>query len=363
MRSNLLTSSRLKTARKCKREHRIKYELGYRPVHDADELFFGILVHLALEAWWLAQKNGQGLVALELALSRLRAAICDPFDRARAEAMMCGYDTRWADEAARYEVLGVELKFRTVVINPETNAESRTWELGGKLDVLLRERTTGRVVIMEHKTSSEDVSQGSTYWRKLRMDGQISIYFDGAASLGFGDVDRCLYDVLGKPQHRPSQVSILDGEGLKIVLDAQGQRVRTKTNTWRQTPDKAEGWVLQTREETPLEYRDRCEAAIAENPDKYFSRGEVVRLEAELADSRADIWALGKELREGELAGRAQRNPDACQRNSSMCSFFDVCTGAASLDDPRLFTHEHNVHPELAGEPQPSESPKEVGAT
>ncbi len=364
MRSNLLTSSRLKTARKCKREHRIKYELGYRPVVDADELFFGILVHLALEAWWVAHKNGQGALALELALARLADAPCDPFDRARAEAMMVGYDARWADEVARYEILGVELKFRTVVVNPETNAESRTWELGGKLDVLLRERTTGRVVFMEHKTSSEDVSPGSTYWRKLRMDGQISIYFDGAASLGFGDIDRCLYDVLGKPLHRPSQVPILDEVGLKVVLDAQGERVRTKTNTWRQTPDKEQGWVLQTREETPAEYRLRCGSAIAENPDKYFSRGEVVRLETELADSRADIWALGKELREAELAGRAPRNPDACQRNGSMCSFFDVCTGAASLDDPRLFTHDHNVPPELAGDPQPSEQrPKEVATT
>lgn len=340
MRSNLLTSSRLKTARKCKREHRIKYELGYRPVVDADELFFGILVHLALEAWWVAQKNGQGAIALELALSRLRAAICDLFDRARAEAMMCGYDTRWADETARYEVLGVELKFRTVVINPETNAESRTWELGGKLDVVLRERTTGRVVFMEHKTSSEDVSPGTPYWRKLRMDGQVSIYFDGAASLGFGEVDHCLYDVLGKPQHRPLRAT--PEEKRKYRKD-DGQLYAGQRET----------------DETPEEYRQRCVEAISADPDKYFSRGEVVRIEGELADSRADIWALGKELREAELAGRAPRNPDACQRNGSMCSFFDVCTGAASLDDPYRFVHDTEVHPELAPDSLASSSKEE----
>lgn len=362
MNSNLLTASRLRVIRRCRREHRIKYELGYRPVVDADELFFGVLVHLALEAWWIAVKNGQGTVALELALARLREAMCDAFDRARAEAMMTGYHERWAEEAELYEVLGVELRFRTDVVNPETLQKSRTWLLGGKLDVLVRERSSGRVLFIEHKTSSEDVSQGSPYWLKLRIDGQVSIYFDGSASLGH-EVSACLYDVLGKPGLRPSQVPDLDGDGLKVVIDAQGERVKTKTGTWRQTGDKEQGYALVTRPETVEEFHDRCMEAIAENPDRYYSRDEVVRLEAELAESRADIWDTAKSVREEELANRAPRNPDACQRNGGMCSFFGVCTGAASLDDTRLFYRTDEVHPELAGETSSDseQRPKEVG--
>lgn len=353
MRNNLLTSSRLRVARKCKREHRIRFELGYRPVVDADELLFGILLHLLLEQWWLAVQRGQLKIALEFALATLEKANADVWDKARAQAMIRGYDARWSDEAQHYEVLGVEVRFRTDVINPDTAAKSKTWEEGGKLDVLLRDRRDGRVRFMEHKTSSEDLSPGSAYWAKLRMDGQVSIYFDGSKSLGH-DVESCLYDVLGKPSQRPSQVPVLDEHGSKVVLNAQGERVRTAQGKWRQTGDKEQGFALQTREETPAEYLLRMVEAIAEAPDRYFGRTEVVRLEAELDEARADIWAIAKELREDELHGRAPRNPDACERFGRLCSFFDACSGSASLDDPSRFRRVEEVHPELADAPEAS---------
>jgi hypothetical protein len=345
--SNLLTSTRLKTARKCKREHRIKYELGYRPLHDSEELFFGILIHLCLEAWWLAVQRGQLAIALDFALGALAKAKADQWDKARAEAMVRGYDARWSDEAQSYEVISVEQRFETDVINPATGAKSQTWRLGGKLDVLLRDKRDGRARFMEHKTSSEDLSPGGGYWQRLRMDGQVSIYFDGAKALGH-DVSACIYDVLGKPQQRPLQVPVLDEHGNKIVLNEKGERVRTGQGKWRQTADKEQGFALQTREETPAEYLLRIVEAIAANPDKYFGRTEVVRLEAELDEARTDIWAIAKSLREDELSARAPRNPDACERFGRMCPFFDVCTGAASLDDARLFRRSSTVHPELA---------------
>lgn len=363
MRSNLLTHSRLATARRCKREHRIRYELGYRAVSDAEELFFGALVHLALEEWWLAVQAGvweaEGLAR---AIAAMRAVKCDPFDLARAEAMVMGYDARWSADAAHFEVLAVERSFVTDVVNPETGASSKTWKLGGKMDVVLRDKRDGRVKFMEHKTSSEDISPGSDYWLRRRMDGQVSIYFDGTASLGW-EPEACLYDVLGKPGQRPSRVAVLDEHGSKVVLNAQGERVRTAQGKWRQTADKEQGYTLQTRSETPDEYRLRCGEAIVADVDRYYGRHEVVRLEEELRDARFDIWAEGRELRENELAGRAQRNPDNCKRNGGMCPFFDVCTGAASLDDQSRFRRIDEVHPELAGvtSSDSEQSPKEVG--
>lgn len=351
MKSNLLTASRLRVARKCKREHHIKYELGYRPAVDAEELFFGLLMHLLLEAWWLAVQRGQFAIALDFALAALKKASADVWDKARAEAMIRGYDARWSDEAQHYEVLGVELRFFADVVNPDTGAKSKTWREGGKLDVLLRDRRDGRVRFMEHKTSSEDLSPGSPYWAKLRMDGQVSIYFDGAKALGH-EIDGCLYDVLGKPGLRPKRVPVLDEHGNKIVRKTEtGERVRTAQGKWRQTADKEQGFVLEERDETPEEYLLRMVEAIAEAPDRYFGRAEVVRLQTELDEARADIWSIAKELREDELHKRAPRNPDACERFGRLCSFFDVCTGAASLDDPSRFKRVDDVHPELAEEP------------
>lgn len=360
--SNLLTTSRARTARGCKRKHHIIYELGYRPTVEAEELFFGSLVHVGLEAWWRAvQATLPSDAWLEQALAALAAndgKQVDPFTAAKAEVMVRAYHVRWEADAAFFEVLGVEEQFECELVNPETGAASRTWRQGGKLDVRARDRRDGLVKFLEHKTSSEDISPGSAYWRRLRMDGQVSIYFDGCEALGT-PAAACIYDVLGKPQQRPSQVPVTDETGVKVVLNAQGERVRTAKGKWRETADKEQGFVVQTRPETVDEYKARVTDAICADWDRYFARGEVVRLDTELKHARADLWELAKELREGELAGRAQRNPDACESYGRLCPYFDVCTGAASLDDPSRFRRTERVHPELAPVPQASSSKEE----
>jgi len=340
----LLTESRMKDARACQRLHHLKYDLGYRPVREDDVLRFGSLVHRGEEAWWLHQNGGED--PLEAALQAM-AGEADPFERAKAEVMMVGYDARWRGEP--YEVIAVEAKFEAPLINPATGAPSRTWRLAGKLDVLVRDLRDRLRKLVEHKTSSEDVRPGSEYWRRLRMDGQVSTYFDGAGALGSGDVVACIYDVLSKPALRPSQVPLVGEAGVKIVLDAGGGRVRTKDGKkWRETGDAAQGYVLQTRDETPEEFRARLTEAVAADPDRYFARGEVVRLEKELDEARFDRWQLGQQIREAEVAGRFPRNPDACVRYGRTCPYFPICTGEASLDDPTMFRRVEDVHPELA---------------
>ncbi len=326
--SRLLTNSRLKTARRCQREHLLQYELGYRPVIDAEALRFGSLFHAALEAWTLAIQQGRD--PLLTALTVLAASEADPFDRVKAECLISGYHFRWQNEP--YDVLAVEKEFETELRNPETSQASRTWRLGGKVDAIVRNRADGRVFLMEHKTSAEDITQGSEYWRRLRMDGQISIYFDGAKSLGF-DVSACLYDVIGKPGLRPLKATPMESRKFK----ANGELYANQ----------------RANDETPEEYRARLLEAIAENPAKYYQRGEVVRLEAEMDESHFDIWQTAKQIREAELAHRAPRNPDACMRFGRLCPFFSVCSGEGSLDNPAHFTRNSNVHPELDSKEEP----------
>lgn len=343
--SDLLTNSRLKTARACARLHHLKYDLGYRPIWDGDDQRFGSIFHKGLEAWWKAWELAED-ERLDAGLAAF-ADVSDPFERAKAEEMLRGYHYMWKDEP--YEVVSVEQEFLGELRNPESGMPSRTWRLGGKLDVLVRDTRDGLVRLMEHKTSSEDISAGSEYWRRLRMDGQVSVYYEGARLLGH-EVAACVYDVCGKPGLRPSNVPLVDDEGVKIVHDATGARVRTKDGKkWRQTGDTDLGYVLQTRPETPEEYRERLIEAIAENPTKFFQRGEVIRLEAEMHEAMLEVWQQGKTIRENQTAGRHLRNPDACRQFGHTCAFFDVCAGQASLDDTTRFTRLDDVHPELSG--------------
>jgi hypothetical protein len=102
-------------------------------------------------------------------------------------------------------------------------------------------------------------------------------------------------------------------------------------------------------DESPDEFRARLVEAVAENPVGTYQRAEVVRLESELQEFGFDLWQQGQQIREAQLAGRYPRNPDACIRFGKTCPYFEVCSGAASLDDARLFRSLDNVHPELSG--------------
>jgi hypothetical protein len=324
-RTKLLTSSRLKDARACQRLHQIQYELGYRPTEDAEALRFGTLSHDGLQAWWESPRE-----RLEEALAAMRAAVGleeepDLFALARAEAMLIGYDARWKSEP--YEVLAVEVPFETELRNPMTGRPSQTWRLAGKIDAIVRDLRDGRVLVVEHKTAAGDVSPGSEYWRRLRMDGQVSIYFEGARSLGH-DVAGCLYDVLGKPAQKPLKATPPEERRLK--------------------KDGTPYANVRLEDETPVEFQARVMEAIAEDPNRFFVRGEVTRLDEEMAEHLYDVWQTAQSIREGELSGRHPRNPDACVRYGRTCPFFDVCTGVASLDDPTRFRRIESVHAELS---------------
>ncbi len=359
----ILSNSEIRTFRRCAREHHFAYRLLCRPLVKAAALRFGTLLHVGLEAWWkvgskpvmlvpngatvedLPREGGQVIrhdgatppvflpgdptpaQRFEAAIVALRAAgESDEFDLVKAEELMLGYTARWGEET--FDVLSVEAQFETALVNPKTQAESRTFMLGGKLDVVVGKN--GHLSLMEHKSSSEDISLGASYWRRVSaLDSQISTYMPGARSLGY-DVKDCIYDVIGKLQQRPKLATPLESRRMtkKGLLDA---RQRDK-------------------DETVEEFRLRVREAIAEAPEKYYARGTVVRLEADERDHAFDTWQLARLIREAEIEERHPRNPDACIRYKRECDYFSVCSGEASIDDDTRYRTASSAHEELAVE-------------
>ncbi len=335
----VLTNSEMATFRRCQREHKHAYVDGYRSREDADALRFGTLWHLGLEQLYLG--NG-----LEHAIEVATAGAADAFEAAKLRVLLTGYEARWGEMGPELE--GVEERFYAPLVNPETGRASNTFVLGGKLDVRMRD------AFMEHKTTSDDIGLGSLYWRVLTLDSQVSTYYAGARQLGT-DAQKCIYDVVKKPGIRPKQIPLVE-DGAKVVLDQAGERVRTKDGKkWRETGDTALGYVLQTRDETAEEYEARLLEDVMANPDAYYQRGEVVRLEAELREAMQDAWDVGQQMLEARRAGRAPRNAQACRRWGSVCAFFDVCSGTASLEDTSRFVKLDDVHPELADHAEAAE--------
>lgn len=322
----LLTNSRAKSFRRCARHHQYAYQMGIRPVAKAAPLTFGAWFHTMLEAWWSATSDHLG-VALAV-LEAPEANDLDPFDRVRAQELMLGYDARWGDEPLMVEL--VEAEFECDLRNPETGRPSQTWRLAGKIDAIATRESVPWIV--EHKTTSEDVSPGSTYWQKLRLDTQVSTYFLGAESLGY-DVRGCIYDVIKKPALRPLEATPED----KRKYKADGSLYAAQRD----------------RDETPEEFRERFRAYVQDHLTELFVRGDVVRMQGELDDANFDLWQTARLIREAELADRHPRNPDACFQWSRACEYWEVCTGSASLGDATRFRKVETPNEELTSNAGP----------
>lgn len=347
----LATISQLRCFGECPRKEHYAYQVGARRrLTDDDPRAYGTLAHRLVEEWWKTRGD------LDVCLGALAAFVTiDPYVAAKARAFIVGYHHRWFAELAHLEVIAVEQRFEMPLRNPETGRESRTFRVGGKIDVIVRyDGTDPRslrepgVYVIEHKSSSEDIDAGSPYWVKLKLDGQVSLYLDGAATITGEPVQGCIYDVFRRPAQRPTQIPLVDEDGVKIVRDGAGQRVRTKDGKkWRQTADAEAGYVLQVRPETPEEFFARIADAIAEKPDDYFRRGDVLRLEEELDEFRFDFWQRARVMREAHLASRAPRIVESCFKFNRPCDFLPVCTGEASIDDSFLYERITTQHPEL----------------
>lgn len=312
----LLTHSEIQTFQRCPREHHFSYRLLRRPKRVSHALMFGSAFDKLLQEWWKAGPlHGRNVV-----METLEALEIDPFDKAKLRALLLGYDARWANEPL--EVLKVQPVFRLPIFNPETNRKSKDFDLGGRLDVLVKDIRTGEIIILETKTTSLDIASESSYWHTIAaIDPQISTYYKGARALGY-EAQRCTYDVIRKPQLVP------------LKATPEDKRQYKKGTTILYANQRAE-------DETPDEYFERIALDILESPEKYFAREPIVRLEQDEAAHSADLWMTAKQIKENEIKKRAPKHPGACRRFGSFCPFMPVCSGLLSIESYDVVEERH----------------------
>lgn len=282
-----ISHSGLRFWRNCQRQYFYAYELLRRSRKKPAALAFGGLWDAALEAVHHAASAEAKVVAGAAILREER----DETMRAKAEAMLVGYVAQWADQPVK--VIATQVGFQVPILHPETGEAHPEYEYIGALDGIAW--VNGRKMVLESKTSGEDISPGSAYWQRVvALDPQVSMYLLASEQDGL-DVEGCLYDVARKPDLRPKA------------------------------------------KETPDEYRERCALDIQARPDHYYQRREVVRLEHEARAYQQDLWDYACMLTEAGRLGRFPRNPDHCRKFGRACEYLAVCMGEADIDDPLLF--------------------------
>jgi hypothetical protein len=148
-------------------------------------------------------------------------------------------------------------------------------------------------VVLETKTTSEDISPGSGYWRRItQVDFQSTIYLYAARELGLAE-PFLVWDAIQKPLLRQKQ------------------------------------------NETEDQFSTRVLEAVADDYPRYLQRAEIVRHEPEHQAAEQDLQGTVHlmEVTRMQLQ-EAPRNPDACMKWGRECCFLPVCSGSDSLQNP-----------------------------
>lgn len=258
----------------------------------------------------------------------------DPYERAAARALMVGYTARWGDARDPSLVRGVEQRWAAPLIDPVSGIAHPAVELRGKFDVLLRDG------FVEHKTTSSDITPGSDYWQRVSaLDSQVSMYGMAARHVGADGV--CVYDVIRKPMIEPARATPIEARKYtKEKVDKAGNIVE---------PSRLYA-AQREHDESPEDYESRLLSDIESKPDAYYQRAEVVRLDKEREEHALDVWHTVRAMTETHRARYYPRNTDSCFRFKRPCSYFEVCSGRASLDDDTLFRTAKSAHEELENE-------------
>lgn len=301
--------------------------------------------------------------ALRAALEATGAAMPDePTERqllvaAKVRALMVGYDQRWLPSPdtpieERWVAVELERTVRMPLINPETSRASRTWQHGGKRDGIVE--GFGQRVLLEHKTTSENIKDpNDPYWRILMIDSQVSHYSLEAWQEG-QKLDGTLYDVIRKPSIRPKN---LDRKSISELMTRQSY-LGVALDTFL-SADQISGLLADVaagvvRRETPELYAVRLSIDTIENPDTYYQRRRVPRMDSDLVEYAGELWEVGEDIRKTRVAARnAERSPwyrnsSACMNYGRACTFLPLCAGYDSPESGR-WVERDQVHPELDG--------------
>ena len=323
-----LSYSGLRAFQNCPRAYLYRYLDRIEPMTDKPRaLRAGSAFHAALEKHLVGDTDGA------------RAALVAEFEkanlgddrvlenRAKTLAMFDAYVERYP--ADPFTVERVEAEFAAPIVNPDTGAESRTFDMGGKVDGLVTYQ--GEPWLLEHKTTSLiDVA----YVEKLWTDFQIHAYahFCGVA-FGVHPVG-VIYNIVQTCQlKKKAEESEADFAVRYADLCAKNKSGKSSA-----TRNLGETWD---------EYAARVIAWYAERSDpdtgafqRVFHRFKA----AKVAEVAGTVWDLTQALLEARRANRYIRNPSQCYVYNRACDYEPLCR---SCDDPLIRANCYRARPAL----------------
>jgi hypothetical protein len=270
-----VSHSELACFRRCPREHHYRYVLRRESRTTAEALMVGRRIDTAIKD--LHRQVLPDLTGLK------------PAERALVQA----YAIQWKKSELHVDECDVPFEFTVGNVT-----------VVGELDAIGTEHK--RRVLIELKTTGEDISPGSTYWQDIvHMDPQVTFYLQAAKALGWG-TNQMIWDAVRKPL------------------------------------------LKQKQKESEADFELRILADIAERPAFYFQRQPIVRHEAEHEAHVRDLNGVVHLMQVVREMPEAPRNVDACWHFGRPCDFLSTCEGETSInDDFRYQSRERKQRPAI----------------
>lgn len=318
----VLARSRIETLGRCPRKWFYSYALdgGWMPQGTHRDLQIGIWLHAGMETLLKTGDINAAALSIPLPEGEMAEHI------ALARALLFGwYRTRWAQLLAEYEIISVEKEI-LLPLAPGLILLART-------DASLRERSTGRVVVFNWKTTNR-ISDWTEKWRR-----DVQMWTEALAT----EQD------LGEP------VSHVLVEGFyKGVWREQhwatpliwGSKKELPDGEWKYSNKRVPNWIRFPVWEERLRGAENNDPVAAwvgflDNEDlgEYFIRSAPIFRNDEVVEE----WLRGVVRRECDAQNMAREgSPTDCleyfkqefsQWNCNGCPFWDVCAKATTIPE------------------------------
>lgn len=330
----LASYSMFSAFRNCRRKAELRYVENLVPIERDRNLRFGSEIHKYLEAWHLRRDLDE---VLGLVDATYHAREGDPElkrDWHVARAMMAAYAERYSPE--EFEVVSLEKEFRGPIVNPRTGAASRSFDLGGRIDGIVK--VGDDYFLLENKTAS---LVDSAYLERLWLDLQLSIYTAYARECLGVPIKGAIYNILCKPRLQQSTGETEEEfEARRSELIAKSKT--GKSSAKRRLPESDEEFAARLAEK----FRE----------PEMFHRERLFISETDVERTREELWELAGAFREARRRGVFYPNTDCCFRNHRPCEYLPLCRSGSSPVVRENLYEQRRPHEELSNGP-PEEAP------
>jgi len=237
---------------------------------------------------------------------------------AKARAMVRAVALKWPDR--NFDM--VEQVVEKDIVNPETGGVSRSFAYKGKVDGVV-----GGAII-DWKSTADPAK----YIMHRTIGYQLELYALALAETMEVNISSVQFRLIKTPQIRLSQIPVLDADGLKIVVDADGARVLKANGAPRESGDTALGYVLTKEYESGAAFEARCFTLLTEEPGYLIDEDRFLN-DARLLEAEKWLWAVSKRILDNRKTGFWMRNEHACHNFNRACDYLPICEIACSGGD------------------------------